>query len=277
MFHLLPPTLPPLPLGSSTSPLLPIFLPFFFLRWWDHHVVINWMWRGVFGQQRRMQRYLPMYQNMGRETGQQFPKKQVWIGCIILIQVGLNFQSSAILILTLIWFFFVSFFFFPLVSYEYWYLNTWGCYTGLRRCGKSCRLRWTNYLRPDLKHESFTPQEEELIVRLHATIGSRLVGYWFVNFYMSFFRRAKLHIFLFPMTQTSDFLLISLISFFLWHINLFVLDGLFLNFPLGTSVVLFAKAICSKVTRKLERKDSKFFLLQLDLFVTICLVTPNLG
>lgn len=44
---------------------------------------------------------------------------------------------------------------------------------GLRRCGKSCRLRWTNYLRPDLKHESFTPQEEELIVNLHAAIGSR--------------------------------------------------------------------------------------------------------
>ncbi|XP_039050636.1 transcription factor MYB35-like [Hibiscus syriacus] len=44
---------------------------------------------------------------------------------------------------------------------------------GLRRCGKSCRLRWTNYLRPDLKHESFTPQEEELIIRLHAAIGSR--------------------------------------------------------------------------------------------------------
>ncbi|XP_044487443.1 transcription factor MYB35-like [Mangifera indica] len=44
---------------------------------------------------------------------------------------------------------------------------------GLRRCGKSCRLRWTNYLRPDLKHENFTPQEEELIVRLHAAIGSR--------------------------------------------------------------------------------------------------------
>ncbi|XWS48091.1 hypothetical protein CRYUN_Cryun13aG0043100 [Craigia yunnanensis] len=44
---------------------------------------------------------------------------------------------------------------------------------GLRRCGKSCRLRWTNYLRPDLKRESFTPQEEELIIRLHAAIGSR--------------------------------------------------------------------------------------------------------
>ncbi|XP_008804161.1 transcription factor MYB35 [Phoenix dactylifera] len=44
---------------------------------------------------------------------------------------------------------------------------------GLKRCGKSCRLRWTNYLRPNLKHESFTPQEEELIITLHATIGSR--------------------------------------------------------------------------------------------------------
>ncbi|XP_022755376.1 transcription factor MYB35-like [Durio zibethinus] len=44
---------------------------------------------------------------------------------------------------------------------------------GFRRCGKSCRHRWTNYLRPDLKREGFTPQEEELIIRLHAAIGSR--------------------------------------------------------------------------------------------------------
>lgn len=44
---------------------------------------------------------------------------------------------------------------------------------GLRRCGKSCRLRRTNYLRPDLKHHNFTSQEEELIIRLHAAIGSR--------------------------------------------------------------------------------------------------------
>ncbi|KAF7806141.1 transcription factor MYB35-like [Senna tora] len=44
---------------------------------------------------------------------------------------------------------------------------------GLKRCGKSCRLRWTNYLRPDLNHDSFTPQEEDLIVKLHAAIGSR--------------------------------------------------------------------------------------------------------
>ncbi|ESQ32647.1 hypothetical protein EUTSA_v10005502mg [Eutrema salsugineum] len=44
---------------------------------------------------------------------------------------------------------------------------------GLNRCGKSCRLRWTNYLRPDLKHDSFSPQEEELIIQCHGIIGSR--------------------------------------------------------------------------------------------------------
>ncbi|KAI3452356.1 hypothetical protein Pfo_009021 [Paulownia fortunei] len=44
---------------------------------------------------------------------------------------------------------------------------------GLNRCGKSCRLRWTNYLRPDLKHDNFTPEEEECILELHKTFGSR--------------------------------------------------------------------------------------------------------
>ncbi|XP_057786098.1 transcription factor MYB35-like [Salvia miltiorrhiza] len=44
---------------------------------------------------------------------------------------------------------------------------------GLNRCGKSCRLRWTNYLRPDLKHDGFTPEEEDCILEMHKTIGSR--------------------------------------------------------------------------------------------------------
>ncbi|XP_024369860.1 uncharacterized protein [Physcomitrium patens] len=44
---------------------------------------------------------------------------------------------------------------------------------GLQRCGKSCRLRWTNYLRPDIRHGSFTQEEENLIVKLHAAHGSR--------------------------------------------------------------------------------------------------------
>ncbi|KAF3331802.1 transcription factor MYB34 [Carex littledalei] len=39
---------------------------------------------------------------------------------------------------------------------------------GLKRCGKSCRLRYTNYLRPNLKHENFTAEEEEHIILPHS-------------------------------------------------------------------------------------------------------------
>ncbi|KAI3766441.1 hypothetical protein L2E82_16499 [Cichorium intybus] len=44
---------------------------------------------------------------------------------------------------------------------------------GLQRCGKSCRLRWINYLRPDLKRGSFSSQEATLIVDLHRILGNR--------------------------------------------------------------------------------------------------------
>nr|ADF57329.1 R2R3 MYB transcription factor [Ginkgo biloba] len=44
---------------------------------------------------------------------------------------------------------------------------------GLLRCGKSCRLRWTNYLRPDLKRGLLSESEEKLIIELHAAIGNR--------------------------------------------------------------------------------------------------------
>ncbi|KAL0914811.1 hypothetical protein M5K25_015195 [Dendrobium thyrsiflorum] len=44
---------------------------------------------------------------------------------------------------------------------------------GLQRCGKSCRLRWTNYLRPDLKHGEFSEPEEQTIVKLHSVVGNR--------------------------------------------------------------------------------------------------------
>ena len=45
--------------------------------------------------------------------------------------------------------------------------------TGLKRNGKSCRLRWVNYLRPDLKRGQITPHEESIIVELHARWGNR--------------------------------------------------------------------------------------------------------
>lgn len=44
---------------------------------------------------------------------------------------------------------------------------------GLQRCGKSCRLRWINYLRPDLKRGAFSQQEENMIIELHAVLGNR--------------------------------------------------------------------------------------------------------
>lgn len=43
---------------------------------------------------------------------------------------------------------------------------------GLQRCGKSCRLRWINYLRPELKRGSFSSQEEQLIIHLHSILGN---------------------------------------------------------------------------------------------------------
>ncbi|CAM8880161.1 hypothetical protein QQ045_019601 [Rhodiola kirilowii] len=44
---------------------------------------------------------------------------------------------------------------------------------GLDRCGKSCRLRWTNYLRPDIKRGRFSFEEEEAIIQLHSVLGNK--------------------------------------------------------------------------------------------------------
>ncbi|XP_009606781.1 transcription factor MYB92-like [Nicotiana tomentosiformis] len=44
---------------------------------------------------------------------------------------------------------------------------------GLNRCGKSCRLRWTNYLRPDIKRGKFSQEEEQTILNLHAVLGNK--------------------------------------------------------------------------------------------------------
>ncbi|XP_073007682.1 transcription factor MYB20-like [Typha latifolia] len=46
-------------------------------------------------------------------------------------------------------------------------------HAGLMRCGKSCRLRWTNYLRPDLKRGLISEDEENQIIQLHSRLGNR--------------------------------------------------------------------------------------------------------
>ncbi|XP_073303049.1 transcription factor MYB48-like [Primulina huaijiensis] len=45
--------------------------------------------------------------------------------------------------------------------------------SGLKRTGKSCRLRWVNYLNPDLKRGKMTPNEEKLVLELHKKWGNR--------------------------------------------------------------------------------------------------------
>lgn len=44
---------------------------------------------------------------------------------------------------------------------------------GLRRTGKSCRLRWLNYLKPDVKRGNLTPEEQLMILDLHTKWGNR--------------------------------------------------------------------------------------------------------
>ncbi|KAL8103887.1 transcription factor MYB74-like [Apium graveolens] len=95
---------------------------------------------------------------------------------------------------------------------------------GLQRCGKSCRLRWTNYLRPDIKRGRFSLEEEETIIQLHSvlgnkwsTIAARLPGrtdneiknYWNTNIRKKLLRNG-----IDPVTHNPRLDLLDLSSFF---------------------------------------------------------------
>ncbi|KAK6918960.1 SANT/Myb domain [Dillenia turbinata] len=45
---------------------------------------------------------------------------------------------------------------------------------GLARCGKSCRLRWLNYLQPNIKRGNFTKEEDDIILKLHEELGNKI-------------------------------------------------------------------------------------------------------
>ncbi|KAK4751091.1 hypothetical protein SAY87_004573 [Trapa incisa] len=51
--------------------------------------------------------------------------------------------------------------------------NSIASFSGLKRTGKSCRLRWLNYLRPDVRRGNITLQEQLLILELHSRWGNR--------------------------------------------------------------------------------------------------------
>ncbi|KAK8664814.1 hypothetical protein V6N13_084587 [Hibiscus sabdariffa] len=82
------------------------------------------------------------------------------------------------------------------------YINRYGIWNwaemakpaGLQRSGKSCRLRWVNYLRPGIKHGNFTKEEEQTIIDLHEKLGNSAVvkhlaaGFQFLGSNSSFYK-----------------------------------------------------------------------------------------
>ncbi|KAF2303464.1 hypothetical protein GH714_018625 [Hevea brasiliensis] len=57
--------------------------------------------------------------------------------------------------------------------YGIWNWNEMPKAAGLPRSGKSCRLRWMNYLRPNIKRGNFSKEEEDTIYKLHKIMGNR--------------------------------------------------------------------------------------------------------
>ncbi|CAH8373519.1 unnamed protein product [Eruca vesicaria subsp. sativa] len=53
------------------------------------------------------------------------------------------------------------------------------CVSTLKRGGKNCRLRWKNYLRPNIKRGGMSPQEQDLIIRMHKLLGHRYVLFFY--------------------------------------------------------------------------------------------------
>ncbi|MBA0632445.1 hypothetical protein Godav_001176 [Gossypium davidsonii] len=58
-------------------------------------------------------------------------------------------------------------------KYGIWNWNEMPKFAGLQRSGKSCRLRWMNYLRPNIRRGNFSREEEETIIHLQKTLGNR--------------------------------------------------------------------------------------------------------
>nr|GMC92929.1 transcription factor WER-like [Ipomoea batatas] len=60
-----------------------------------------------------------------------------------------------------------------ITKYGIWNWSQTPKFAGLARTGKSCRLRWINYLRPDVKRGPFSVEEVEVIVRMYLSLGNR--------------------------------------------------------------------------------------------------------
>ncbi|KAK6918963.1 SANT/Myb domain, partial [Dillenia turbinata] len=59
-----------------------------------------------------------------------------------------------------------------ITRYGHWNWRQLPKFADLARCGKSCRLRWMNYLNPDIKRGSYTKEEDEIIIKMHQELGT---------------------------------------------------------------------------------------------------------
>ncbi|KAH9790939.1 Myb-related protein Myb4 [Citrus sinensis] len=62
-----------------------------------------------------------------------------------------------------------------ILRYGHWNWTQLPRFAGLSRSGKSCRLRWMNYLRPDIKHGNYTKEEEDTIIKTRQQHGNKFV------------------------------------------------------------------------------------------------------
>ncbi|OIT04545.1 PREDICTED: transcription factor WER-like [Nicotiana attenuata] len=60
-----------------------------------------------------------------------------------------------------------------IIKYGIWNWSQMPIFAGLSRTGKSCRLRWVNYLSPDVKRGPFSLEEFEIVVKMYQELGNR--------------------------------------------------------------------------------------------------------
>jgi hypothetical protein len=93
-------------------------------------------------------------------------------------------------------------------------------HSGLFRCGKSCRLRWANHLRPNLKKGAFSPDEERNIVELHSKLGNKWARMAAQVHPHLFFHSLCMPVLLLNIGHSSLCTSSSSLLLFLWHLCL---------------------------------------------------------
>ncbi|OIT26936.1 PREDICTED: transcription factor WER-like [Nicotiana attenuata] len=60
-----------------------------------------------------------------------------------------------------------------IMRYGIWNWSNMPRFAGLSRTGKSCRIRWMNYLHPEVKKGPFSIEERETVIKMYQQLGTR--------------------------------------------------------------------------------------------------------